>query len=129
MRRRILWWRRRNAVFEIYLLILVTGWSLNLFLTDVFNSSDLYRVMRQIADQQVWGLLLVGWLVLYAAATWRMSRRGRAVSLLLIAWWWASVAIMLARVSLISTGVVAYGATSFSCVVSFVVHMVNTPGD
>jgi hypothetical protein len=125
MRRRLLWWRRRNAIFELYLLMLVTGWSMNLFLTDVFDSNDLYVVMGQIAEQHVWALLLVGWLVLYAAAVWFMSRRGRIVALFLIAWWWASVAIMLAEASPISTGVVAYGATSLSCIMSFVSHTVN----
>ncbi len=118
MRRRLMWWIDYTTIFELYLLLLVSGWAINLLVTEVFNSNDLYRVMRQLADQHTWAWVLMVWLGVYGWSFGRMHRRGRAMTLLFMAWWWASIAVMLGQASLVNTGVVAYGSTSLGCIVS-----------
>ena len=129
MRRYWVWWRGYTALFEGFLVILVAGWAINLFVTDVFDSNVLYSVMNQVANQTTWGSVLLIWLTFYAVSLWRMSSRGRIVALLLISWWWASVAIMLFRSQPDSTGVVAYGATALSCIIAAVYHMQRANDD
>ncbi len=129
MRRRLMWWRGYTVLFEAFLVMLVAGWTINLFVTDVFDSNVLYSVMNRVANQTTWGVVLLAWLTLYTVSLWRMSSRGRIAALLLISWWWASVAIMLFWSQPASTGVVAYGATALSCIVAAVYHMQRAKDD
>lgn len=109
------WWLRRTVFFEIYLIILVAGWVLNLLFTDSFSTSAIYATLRSFANQYVWAVALTLWLIFYAWSCCRKSERGRIAALSIIAGWWATVAVTIYISSplSVSTGVVAYGDVAF----------------
>lgn len=105
------WWsERRTVFFELHLVMTAFGWAVDLLVSDVFASNQVYAAMNAIAGQDVWAGLLLIWLGIYGLSVWLKNQRGRVACLTVISGWWAFVAAMLFVVSPVSTGVVVYGS-------------------